>query len=73
TYIELQMPVTANVTIKLYDIIGKEIATLKNELLFPGQHKIDVIAAVDTRLSFGQYIYRITTGGQNYSKSILIK
>ncbi|TDI75051.1 MAG: DUF1501 domain-containing protein [Bacteroidetes bacterium] len=73
TYIELQMPVTANVTIKLYDILGKEIATLKNELLFPGLHKIDVIAAVNTRLSFGQYIYRITTGGQNYSKSILIK
>jgi hypothetical protein len=66
------MPVTANVTVKLYDILGKEIATLKNEMLFPGQHKIDVKAAVNTRLSFGQYIYRITTGGQNYSKSIMI-
>ncbi len=73
TYIEFKMPITANVTIKLYDILGQEIATLKNELLFPGLHKIDVIAAVDTHLSFGQYIYRITTGGQNYSKSILIK
>ncbi len=72
TYIELQMPITANVTVKLYDILGKEIATLKNEMLFPGQHKIDVKAAVNTRLSFGQYIYRITTGGQNYSKSIMI-
>jgi len=72
TYIELQMPTTANVTIKLYDILGKEMATLKNEMLFPGQHKIDVKAAVNTRLSFGQYIYRITTGGQNYSKSIMI-
>ncbi|MBL4662170.1 MAG: DUF1501 domain-containing protein [Flavobacteriaceae bacterium] len=72
TYIELQMPLTANVNIKLYDIMGKEIATLKNEMLFLGQHKIDVKAAVNTRLSFGQYIYRITTGGQNYSKSIMI-
>lgn len=72
TFIEIQMPTTANVTIKLYDIMSKEIATLKNEMLFPGQHKIDVKAAVNTNLSFGQYIYRITTGGQNYSKSIMI-
>ncbi|NND62459.1 MAG: DUF1501 domain-containing protein [Flavobacteriaceae bacterium] len=73
TYIEMQMPVTAHVNIKLYDIMGKEIATLKNEMLFPGQHSVDVIANANTRLSFGQYIYRITTGGQNYSKSIMIK
>lgn len=73
TFIELQMPVTANVTVKLYDILGKEMATLKNEMLFPGQHKIDVKAAVKTNLAFGQYIYRITTGGQNYSRSIMVK
>lgn len=73
TYIELQMQVTAHVNIKLYDIMGREMATLKNEMFFPGQHKIDVAANVNTRLSFGQYIYRITTGGQHYSKSIMIK
>ncbi len=73
TYIEIQMPVTANVTVKLYDILGKEMSTLKNEMLFPGRHKIDVKAAVNTGLAFGQYIYRITTGGQNYSRSIMIK
>ncbi|MEM7186087.1 MAG: DUF1501 domain-containing protein, partial [Bacteroidota bacterium] len=73
TYLEIQMPVTGHVNIKLYDILGKEIATLKNEMLFPGQHKIDVKSAVNTNLAFGQYIYRITTGGQNYSRSIMIK
>ncbi|GAB5401002.1 MAG: hypothetical protein Aureis2KO_25870 [Aureisphaera sp.] len=73
TYIELQMPVTANVDIRLFDITGREVAKLKNEMLFAGRHKIDVKASVNTRLSFGQYIYRIQTGGQNYSKSILIQ
>lgn len=73
TYIEMQMPVTGHVDVKLYDILGKEIATLKNEVLFPGMHKIDVKQAANTRLSYGQYIYRIGTGGQFYSKSILIK
>ncbi|MBZ0327915.1 MAG: DUF1501 domain-containing protein [Altibacter sp.] len=73
TYIELQMPVTAHVDIKLYDILGREIGTLKNEVLFQGRHTIDVRAAINTRLSYGQYIYRISLGGQFYSKSILIK
>ncbi|MBX2828569.1 MAG: DUF1501 domain-containing protein [Flavobacteriaceae bacterium] len=73
TYIELNMPVTAHVDIRLFDITGKEVARLKNEMLFEGLHKIDVKASVNTRLSFGQYIYRINTGGQHYSKSILIQ
>lgn len=73
TYIEMQVPVTAHVDVKLYDIMGKEIATLKNEILFPGPHKIDIKATVGTRLSYGQYIYRIATGGQFYSNSILVR
>jgi len=73
TFIEINMPVTANVDIRLYDIMGREIGVLANEILFPGRHSIDVKARINSRLSFGQYIYRISTGGQFYSKSILIK
>ncbi|HIB47307.1 MAG TPA: DUF1501 domain-containing protein [Flavobacteriaceae bacterium] len=73
TNIEFTMPNTGHVDIKLYDILGKEIATLKNEIVFPGQHKVDVRAASKTRLAYGQYIYRIAVGGQFYSRSILIK
>ncbi len=73
TYIELQMPLTGHIDIKLYDVLGKEIGTLKNEVLFPGKYSIDVKAAIRNRLSYGQYIYRIALGGQFYSKSILIK
>ena len=72
-YIEIKMPVTAHVDIRLYDILGKEIGALKNEILFPGNHSIDVLASLNTRLTYGQYIYRISTGGQHYSKSLLIK
>ena len=73
TFIELNMPFTANVDVKLYDIMGREIATLANEILFPGRHTIDVREKSKTRLSYGQYVYRIAVGGQFYSKSILIK
>ena len=73
TYIEINMPNTAHVDIKLYDIMGREIGTLANEVLFMGKHKIDVRAKINTRLSYGQYVYRISSGGEFYSKSILIK
>ncbi len=53
--------------------MGKEIGTPANEILFLGQHRIDVRSRINTRLSFGQYIYRISTGGEFYSKSILLK
>jgi uncharacterized protein (DUF1501 family) len=73
TYIELNMPYTGHVDIKLYDIMGREIGTLANEVLFNGKHKIDVRANIKGRLSYGQYVYRISSGGQFYSNSIFIK
>ena len=72
-FIEIQMPNTAHVDIKLYDILGNEIGTIANEILFSGRHTINVKSNIRTRLSFGQYIYRISVGGQFYSKSILIR
>ncbi len=72
-YIEINMTNTSHVDVKLYDIMGKELGTLKNEVLFPGVHAIDVKAAINSRLSYGQYIYRISMGGQFYSKSLIIK
>lgn len=73
TYIEINMPNTAHVTIKLYDMLAKEIGTITNEILFEGRHTINVRENIKGRLSYGQYIYRISTGGQFYSKSILLK
>lgn len=73
TYIDFIMPFSGHVDIKLYDILGREIGTLKNEILTPGPHSIDVRASVKTRLSYGQYVYRMQVGGQFYSKSILIR
>lgn len=73
TYIEINMPNTANIDMRLFDIMGREIGILENNLMFPGKYIIDVKEKINGRLANGQYIYRISTGGQNYSKSILIK
>ena len=72
-YIEMQMETTAHGVIKLYDLLGKEVATLANRMFFPGKQSINVREAAGVRLSFGQYLYRISFGGQHYSKSILLR
>ncbi|MCF6307754.1 MAG: DUF1501 domain-containing protein [Flavobacteriaceae bacterium] len=72
-YIEINMPTSSKVTIKLYDMMGREIATLANDYFIEGRHSIDIKANSNQTLSFGQYIYRINTNGQYYSKSIRIK
>ena len=73
TYIEIQLPSSAHVTIKLYDMLAKEIGTITNKLLQEGRHRFNIREKIQNRLSYGQYIYRISTGGQFYSNSVLIK
>jgi len=73
TFIEINMQNSAHVEVKLINILGQEMVTLCNEILTPGNHIIDVKARANTRLAYGQYIYRINALGQFYSKSILIK
>ncbi|MDG2052189.1 MAG: DUF1501 domain-containing protein [Flavobacteriaceae bacterium] len=73
TFIEINLANTSHVTIKLYDMMAKEIGTITNEMLFAGRHRFNVRDQIQGRLSYGQYIYRISTGRQYYSKSILIR
>ena len=71
--IKIKNPYTQHTVIKLYDIMGRTIATLKNEMLFAGEHSISVKNTAGKKLSIGQYIYRISVGNQNFSKSLIIR
>ena len=71
--IKIKNPYTQHTVIKLYDIMGRTIATLKNEMLFAGEHSISIKNSISKKLSVGQYIYRISVGNQNYSKSLIIR
>ena len=64
---------TQHTVVKLFNILGQEVATLKNEILFAGVHTINVKNAANTRLHQGQYIYRISAGGSHYSRSIIVR
>ncbi|MBM4158401.1 MAG: T9SS type A sorting domain-containing protein [Ignavibacteria bacterium] len=59
------------VSLKIYDILGKEVAVLVNEKLQPGTYQINFDAG---KLTSGVYFYKITAGNfSDVKKMILIK
>lgn len=73
TFLEFTVAAAQHMDIKLYNIIGQEMGTLKNEMMTPGSYKIDIKKSISTTLMSGQYIYRIVTNTNRYSRSVLIK
>lgn len=65
TTITFSLPVQENVTLKLYDVLGNEIATLLNGTAKAGVNNVSFNAS---RLSSGIYIYVIKAGSFNSSK-----
>ncbi len=71
TKITFQIPESGLVSLKIYDVLGIEIATLLNEEKDPGKYEIDFNAS---HLSSGIYFYTLRAGAFiNTKKMILIK
>jgi hypothetical protein len=71
TTIPFLLPQRTNVTLKVYDVFGKEIATLINKEYDAGEHSIQFNA---NDLSTGVYFYRLQAGNFiEQKKMILIK
>ena len=65
TKINYDLPSDGNVSIKLFDISGKEVALLVNEVKTAGYHTVELNAS---NLSSGVYFYRISVdaNGNNF-------
>lgn len=59
TFINFHLPITSNVQLKVYDILGNEIATLVNEIKQPGFYNVKFNAE---KLPSGVYIYKLQAG-----------
>ena len=59
TSISYSIPKTAFVTLKVYNLIGQEVASLVNEIKDPGNYKSTFDAS---KLSSGIYFYRLEAG-----------
>jgi len=71
TTIEYSIPQSGLVTLKVYNVLGSEIATLVNRQNIAGTHKVDFNAS---NLNSGVYFYKIESGKfVETKKMILIK
>jgi hypothetical protein len=69
TTINFSVPKQSNVTIKVYNILGKEILTLVNETKPQGNYKVEFNA---DNLSSGVYFYRMKTNEFTQTKKMLL-
>ena len=69
TVIRYQLSVTSHINLKVYNILGKEIRTLVDELQRAGEHTINFNGS---GLSSSVYFYRLTAGHFVIQKSMLL-
>ena len=69
TVISYRLPVTGHVTLKIYDILGREVATLVNEQKSAGKYSVQWNGS---QLASGVYISRLTAGKFNKSIKIIL-
>ncbi len=73
TVIGYQLPMTGYVTLKVYDVLGKEVATLVNDYHEAGRYEITFDASFASGgLASGVYIYTIKAGSFIQSKKMVI-
>ncbi len=74
TTIEFALPQADHVSIKIYDMLGREVATLINDQRSAGNHSIAWNGLNDygQKVSSGSYIYRITAGNFVETKKMML-
>jgi hypothetical protein len=69
TTIRYSLPAGTNVVVKIYTLLGEEVATLVNEHQSAGTYRVAFDAS---HLASGMYLYRLTTDGGAVAKKMLL-
>jgi photosystem II stability/assembly factor-like uncharacterized protein len=69
TTINYQLPNQSHVTLKIFDVLGREVATLVNGIEQPGYKTVNFSAS---KLASGVYYYRIQVGSFIETKKLLL-
>jgi hypothetical protein len=69
TIIKYSLSERNNVSLKIYDVLGREVANLVNETQGIGSHSISFNAS---KLASGLYIYTLRTGNNSMSKKMML-
>jgi len=64
----------ANVTLKIYDLSGREVKTLINEAMTPGEYSVDWDATNNRgdKVAGGVYLYRLVAGDYTATKKMTL-
>jgi len=69
TQIRFDLAEPGQVTLTVYDMLGQRVATLADNPMSAGQHEVTFDA---TGLSSGIYLYRLSSGNQTLTRSMLL-
>jgi len=72
TTISFELPIASVVTLKVFDIVGREVATLLHGTRQPGKHIVVFDAQKFGKLSSGVFLYRLTAGDFTASRAMLM-
>lgn len=69
TKISFSLPEAANVTLKVYNLLGQEVATVLNQFMSSGRFEVNFDAS---ELPSGIYTYALSTGNFNSVKKMML-
>jgi hypothetical protein len=69
TTISYQLPTQSHVTLKVFDVLGREVATLANDVKQPGEY---VATWNAEKVPSGVYFYRLTAGNFIETKKMVL-
>jgi hypothetical protein len=69
TVISYRLPASGFVTLKVYDVLGKEVATLVNGYKSAGQHAVPFNAS---NITSGMYLYKLSSGSFSSIKKMMV-
>ena len=71
TIIGYQVPVGADVSLKVYDVSGKKVITLVNQFQNAGRYNV-IFGNIGSELSSGVYFYTLQAGNFKETKKMLL-
>ncbi|MGE5362770.1 MAG: T9SS type A sorting domain-containing protein [Bacteroidota bacterium] len=71
TVISYRLTESAHVSLKVYDVLGNEVKTLRDEFQSPGEHAAE-FSAQNSTLPSGIYMYRLTAGRFQQTKKLML-
>ena len=69
TVIRYQLPVAGKVELKIYDVLGREVERLVDEMQEAGNYEVEWKA---TKYSSGVYVYRMQAGSYSQTKKLIL-